>query len=150
MRSRLKAKIFDNKRFMPFRSFTDIIRSRFSGIKVNKLIVMSVFHCDPDQGSHRISLSFNTILHNLLMFWLLWMHARPILSRIPTSFNRTAYNNCYGWKNCFWCNISNNTLLWNESNTALPSHSILWLYFFKHRPLKFRDCARSPNNHLLP
>jgi hypothetical protein len=68
MRSRLKAKIFDNKRFMPFRSFTDIIRSRFSGIKVNKLIVMSVFHCDPDQGSHRISLSFNTILHNLLMF----------------------------------------------------------------------------------
>ena len=77
-----------------------------------------------------------------MTFGLLWMHDRPNLSLTPTTYNRKAQNIHERWKDCFWSNISNNTLLWNEVNLALPSPSIPCLYLFKHRPPKFRDCDR--------
>lgn len=76
-------------------------------------------------------------------------HWRPVLSIILTTFDRTAKNNYESWKNCFLSNLSNNTLLWNKSNPALPSHSILSLFLFKHRPSKFRDSANYPSQSCL-
>ena len=76
-------------------------------------------------------------------------HWRPVLSIILTTFDRTAKNNYESWKNCFLSNLSNNTLLWNKSNPALPSHSILSLLLFKHRPSKFRDSANYPSQSCL-
>ena len=76
-------------------------------------------------------------------------HWRPVLSIILTTFDRTAKNNYERWMNCFLYNTSNNTLVWNKINLALPSPSILCLLFFKHRPPNFRECARSPSQPCL-
>jgi hypothetical protein len=65
------------------------------------------------------------------------------------NFRSLAKNNYESWKNSFLSKLSNNTLVWNKSNPALPSHSILCLFLFKHRPPKFRDSANCPSQSCL-
>jgi hypothetical protein len=73
---------------------------------------------------------------------MLWMHDSPNLSKTPNAYNRKPKNNYERWNDCFWSNSSNKTLLRNKVNAVLPPPSNLSLYLIKHRPPKFRDCAR--------
>jgi hypothetical protein len=88
-----------------------------------------------------VLLSFQTFF---LTLWLLRSHDRPNLCITPTTYNRTAFIYYEIWKDCLWYNISNNTLLWNKVNPALPAPPNFCQNLYKHRPPKFRDGACSP------
>ena len=51
----MKDYLLGNERCPPYQSFTETLRSLYPDIKINKLIVLTVFHCYSEHADRRIS-----------------------------------------------------------------------------------------------
>ena len=79
---RLEVQISDQKntvRYRPMKSFCDeaacmdhILRSRFPGIEINKLTVLTVFYCEL---KHVITVSFLTLVNSQTFFFFYFLTA---------------------------------------------------------------------------